>query len=438
MNMNMNMKKTKGITPKLLPFIICILGSFFYVYDYFLAVAPSVITHSLMQDFGLTATALGSLMAVFSLASTFFQIPAGVLLDRFGARKLLSLSVLISGIGAIVFAEAGSSWMLALARLLMGIGSPFAFLGALYLVSKWFSHRHFGFASGAIQLGAAAGSMIGGAPLAILVNHWGWRPALFGIGVGTIILSLLFWMILRDGNKNPESSNAHHTHTHTQPGSPLNSEHSSRSLWKTFQIPQVWWITLIGFCSWVTVTGLGSLWGVPYLMKIYAWSNAEAGGFYSLFWIGLGLGSPFIGWFSDRIHSRKIPFAVCFVLGILSCIFYMKGPAIPQYLMAFLLFFLGFVASTQSLTFAAAKDIVPHNHFVAISGLINLSAVFTGVIMQPLMGKIMDMHARTHGNLIPGPYLISDYQVSLIPILFFLALGLVVSIFGLKSISQSN
>ncbi len=174
------------------PLIICILGSFFYVYDYFLAVAPSVMTKDLIHDFALNATILGSLMAVFSLASTFFQIPAGMLLDRFGARKLLSLSVLISGIGAIIFAQASSSWELALARLCMGIGSPFAFLGALYLVSRWFSHRHFGFASGAIQLGAAAGSIIGGAPLALLTNHFGWRNALLWIGIGTVFLSLLF------------------------------------------------------------------------------------------------------------------------------------------------------------------------------------------------------------------------------------------------------
>ena len=403
-----------------LPFIICILGSFFYVYDYFLAVSPSVMTKDLIHDFSLDATTLGALMAVFSLASTFFQIPAGVLLDQFGARKLLSLSVLISGIGALLFAEASSAWMLALARLCMGIGSPFAFLGALYLVSRWFSHRHFGFASGAIQLGAAIGSMIGGAPLAVLVNHLGWRQGLFWIGISTILLSILFWMVLRDGQKTPNA----------EP-----SQISLKGLWTSFKMPQVWWITLIGFCSWVTVTGLGSLWGIPYLMKIYQWSNAEAGAFYCLFWMGLGLGSPLVGWFSDRIHSRKIPFALCFFIGGLSCIFYMEGPVIPTYVMGGLLFSLGFVASTQSLTFAAAKDFIPPNHFGAISGLINLSAVFTGIIMQPLMGKIMDLHAKTHPQAL-SHYIISDYQISLIPVLVFLVLGLFISLFKLKEMRR--
>jgi sugar phosphate permease len=396
------MKRVSNIA---LPLFICVLGSFFYVYDYFLAVSPSVMTKNLMNDFALDATSLGSLMAIFSLASTFFQIPAGLLLDRFGARKLLSLSVLISGIGALLFAEAHESWALGLGRLLMGVGSPFAFLGALYLVSRWFSHQYFGFASGALQLGAAIGSMIGGAPLAILVNAIGWREGLAWIGVATILLSVLFWGILRDGSRPSEDRRIRPC-----------------SLRSAFTMPKVWVITLIGFCSWVTVTGLGSLWGVPYLMKIYHLTNTEGGLFYLFFWLGLGFGSPLVGWFSDRIHSRRIPFLLCFSIGIVSCLFYMAGPVIPKSFMGVLLFFLGFVASTQSLTFAAAKDIVPAEHFGAISGLINLSAVLTGIVMQPLMGKLMDLHASFHREPTED-YSILDYQFSLLPILIFLVLG---------------
>ncbi len=163
-------------------------------------------------------------------------------------------------------------------------------------------------------------------------------------------------------------------------------------------------------------------------MKIYHWTNAEAGGFYSVFWIGLGLGSPFVGWFSDRIRSRKIPFIFCFLLGTLSVLLYWAGPIIPKSLMVLVLFLLGFVASTQSLTFAAAKDIVPQEHFVAISGLINLAAVLTGIAMQPLMGKLMDLHTKT-----PGNYSLGDYQFSLWPIFIFLMLGAGISVLLRKS-----
>ena len=178
----MQLKKTHTAATKVLPFIICILGSFFYVYDYFLAVAPSIMTHDLLTGFGLNAGQLGSLMALFFLASTFFQIPAGILLDRFGARKLLTLSVLVSGLGTLFFAVATHAWELGVARLLMGVGSPFAFLGALFLASRWFSHRYFALIAGFVQLGAAVGSIAGEGPLALLVNHLGWRHALLAMG----------------------------------------------------------------------------------------------------------------------------------------------------------------------------------------------------------------------------------------------------------------
>ena len=96
---------------KLTPFFICFFGSLFYVYDYFLAVSPSVMTNDLLSTFSLDAAGLGMLIAVFSLASTFFQIPAGALLDQYGARILLSISVLLSGIGVLFFATATAPWM---------------------------------------------------------------------------------------------------------------------------------------------------------------------------------------------------------------------------------------------------------------------------------------------------------------------------------------
>lgn len=405
----------KAILQRMAPFVICILGSFFYVYDYFLAVSPSIMTGDLLSTFSLNAGELGSLMSVFFLASTFFQVPAGLLLDRFGARSLLTLSVLVSGLGTLLFAMATHSWELGAARLLMGIGSPFAFLGALFLASRWFAHKHFALIAGLVQLGAALGSTIGGGPLAMIVNHLGWRHALMAIGWVTLVLSLLFWLILRDGEKpvtfEPSVDNARFR--------------------DTLKLPQVWWIALAGFASWVTVTGIASLWGVPYLMAVYGWSNEKIGYLYILFWLGLGLGSPLMGGLSDALKSRKIPFYICFGLGFIACLLYIEAPFIPAWLMVIVLILLGFAGSLQSLTFGIAKDIVPPKHFVAASGLINLAAVATGVIVQPVMGYLIDYSARSHG-VFNAQYHVADYQMGFKVVAVILLLGLLVTHFGLK------
>ena len=400
---------------KLTPYFICTFGSLFYVYDYFLAVSPSVMTQNLLTTFSLNAAELGLLIAVFSLASTFFQIPAGALLDKFGARKLLSISVLLSGLGALCFAMAVAPWMLGLGRLLMGIGSPFAFLGALFLATRWFSHKRFALIAGLVQFGGAMGCIIGGGPLAMLVNNLGWRHGLLAIAWVTIVLSGIFWLVLRDGKKPitdiPEIDNAR--------------------LRDTFKIPQVWWTAAIGFTSWVTVTGIASLWGVPYLMKVYHWTNEQAGYCMILFWLGLGLGSIFIGWFSDHIKSRKKPIYICFGIGFIASLFFIAAPDIDMPVMMLLLFLLGFAASVQSLTFGVAKDIIPPSHFVAASGLIILAAVFTGVVMQPLMGYIMDLHAHAQKGE-SAVYQVGDYQMGFAAVSVVLLLGLITTYFGLR------
>lgn len=400
---------------KLAPFFICTLGSFFYVYDYFLAVSPSVMTDDLLSTFSLDAAHLGTLIAVFSLASTFFQIPAGALLDRYGARILLSISILLSGIGVLFFSTATIPWMLGFGRLLMGIGSPFAFLGALFLAMRWFSHKRFALIAGLVQLGAALGCIVGGGPLATLINHVGWRQGLSAIAWITIVLSVLFWLVLRDGQKPitdiPKIDNAR--------------------LRDTFKLSQVWWTALIGFASWVTVTGIASLWGIPYLMKVYQWNNVQAGYCTILFWLGLGIGSVVIGWFSDAIQCRKPPIYLCFGVGFLASLFFIGAQHVPAWIMMILLFLLGFAASVQSLTFAVAKDIIPPRHFTTASGLINLAAVFTGVVMQPLMGYLMDLHAQVHQSKAID-YQISDYQVGFIAVSVVLLLGLMVTYFALK------
>jgi MFS family permease len=398
------------IRKTLMPFVICTLGSFFYIYDYFLAVSPSVMTNDLLVHFNLNAGQLGIFLSVFFLASTFFQIPAGVLLDRFGARLLLSLAVLISGVGALFFAVAMAPWQLGVARLLMGIGSPFAFLGALFLASRWFAHKYFALIAGLVQVGAALGCIIGGGPMAALVNCFGWRQSMLGIGWVTLILSGLFWLILRDGEPQVKVA----THYHHQ------------RLGDVFKIKAVWWIALVGFASWITVTGVGALWGVPYLMAVYHLTNEASGYLYVLLWLGLAVGAPVIGWWSDYLKQRKLPFYVCFSLGIIASILFIEADALPLWFIAIVLFALGFVASLQSLTFGIAKDLIPHRHFVAASGLINLAAVFTGVFAQPMMGYLIDWHARKHEVFVQG-YSVSDYQMGFLLVPLILALGFLIT-----------
>ncbi len=405
-----------------MPYLVCSLAALFYVYDYFIQVSPAVITHQLMAAFNIGAGGLSLLGACFFYAYATMQIPAGLLLDRFGARKLLSLAILISGLGVILFGLTSSFAVAGLARFMIGFGSAFAFISTLFLASHWFAHRHFTLIAGLVQFAGCTGSIMGEAPLAHVINAYGWRPTLIITGLMTLLLAGLYWLIIRDYRPG----------TVVPPAPKIGITHEWHTLKQVLSIPQVWWIALCGFFCWVPVATLGALWGVPYLMKVYNWTNTQAAGFCSLFWIALGISSPLIGWWSDRIKNRRLPCHLCFLAGLTGGIMIIFADDLPVAAMALALILLGISCAVQSLTFGIIKDILPPSIFGTASGFVNMMAITAGGISQQIVGLMLAItwgHEMLNG--IPV-YSIENYQVAILVLPIAALIGLGISWFKLK------
>lgn len=411
-------------TTKLMAYIICGLAAFFYVYDYFIQVSPAVMTHQLMETFRIGAVGLSILGSVFFYAYAGMQIPIGLLLDRYKARNLLTMAVLISACGVLLFSLTSNFNLAATARFLVGFGSAFSFVGAIYLVSQWFPHRQFALIAGMIQFAGCMGSIFGELPLAHAVNYFGWRNTLFYIAMATFLLGLLFWLVIREKNATK-----------------IIVQHSDNvmSAWRLFSIPAVWWIALIGFLCWVPVATIGALWGVPYLMKVFHWTNTTAAGYCSLFWLSLGIASPVIGWLSDRFQRRKLPFYFCFASGAMGSLLLIYAVAIPLYMTIIALILLGLAPAIQSLTFGVAKDILPKEVFGTATGFINMAPIVGGGLSQVVIGFILSaLWNHQTQNHVPI-YSLHNYQIAMILIPISLGLGLLVTHFFLpETYCQSN
>lgn len=403
-------------TTKLTPYIICGLAAFFYVYDYFIQVSPAVMTHQLMQTFQIGAVGLGILGSVFFYAYAGMQIPAGLLLDRYKARNLLAIAVLISAFGVLLFSMTNNFNLAAVARFLVGFGSAFSFVGSIYLVSQWFPHKQFAFIAGIIQFAGCVGSIFGEMPLAHAVNYFGWRSTLLYIAIATFVLALLFWLVIREKHENKLA---------------IQTKKNAMSSWRLFTIPAVWWIAIVGFLCWVPVASIGALWGVPYLMKVFHWSNSTAAGYCSLFWLSLGVASPAIGWLSDRFKRRKLPFYLCFALGTVGSLLLIYAAVIPLYVTVIALILLGLAPAIQSLTFGVAKDILPAEVFGTATGFINMAPIVGGGISQVVIGFILaGLWNHQMQNNTPV-YSLHDYQIAMILIPVSLVLGFLVTHFFL-------
>lgn len=410
---------TATYTPKdyFLATIVCLLATIYLLYEFILQVAPAVMTHELMGDLMVDAAGLSTVSAFYYLAYTPMQVPAGLLFDRFGPRILLTIATVVCALGAFAFAYAHGVPLAALGRLFMGFASAFAFIGALVLIANWFPSRYFAMLTGVVQLMACVGAIAGEAPLAMAIEQAGWRSTVSTIGIGGLILAVLVFLIVRDKpKKSPDGAvsiaDAEGTEqsTTTTPAAPSMNEW--QRLKRVCSTGQNWWVALYALFSWWPITLFPSLWGVPFLMAVYGVSASQAALAVSMVWVGIGIGSPVLGWLSDRIGRRVSILGSCAVLGVVITAVMLYLPHIPLFAMYGVLFLFGFASSGQALSFALVKDNNPSDVVGTAIGFNNMAVVLGG-IFQFVVGLLL--RYTWDGQLIHAVpvYSVHSYQIGL-------------------------
>lgn len=389
-------------------FLICALASLFYFYEFFLRVIPSVISHDLMREFELGTFGIGIFMSAFYLGYTPMQIPAGLLLDRFGPKRVLSLAVLIAAYCTYLFANTNNLHIALAARFFIGFSSSFAYLGALILATRWFDPKYFAMGAGFIQVLGCMGALVGQAPVALATEAVGWRPTMNYAAIICFFLGLLYILILKDAPKKDQAIKL-------EP-SPFNLKHQLQTV---CQNRQVWAIAFFAFTVWAPMTILAESWGARFLMSRFDFSGVEAASALSTVWIGVAAGGPLMGWWSSTRQSRCQPLWLGSILGLLSSSIILFLPVHwPVLLVALFLF--GFAASSQAVTFGLIHDLLPQKVAGTAVGFNNMAVIFGGMSCQPLAAFMLEKIAQD-----PMHPSTSDYQTALIIIPCLYLIGMI-------------
>jgi len=355
------------------------LSASFYLYEFVLQVAPSVMADSMMKTFHVSAAGFGIVSAFYFYAYAPMQLPAGLLFDRYGPRKLMTYALLLCAVGSFFFAATDSLFTASLGRFLIGIGSAFSFIGVLVLISRWFPAHQFALLAGIAQLMSSVGAMFGEMPLATLIEHVGWRQASFILSFIGIALAALIWFFIRDYP---------HQTTQTPQKRPL--IHEWHRLMKVCGRSYTWYTSLYACALWTPIAVFAALWGVPYLQEKYQVSVIVASGLCSMIWLGIGIGSPLLGWISDRCYSRRLALIISAVFGLTATLLLLYGPHVSIGWMYGVMFLLGLGAGGQTVSFAVVKDNNPADLVGTASGFNNLSVLVGGAIFQPLVGVFLN------------------------------------------------
>src|SRR5262245_37117688 len=174
------------------------IPAFIFLIAFFHRVAPGVITKELMQAFHVSSTIVGLLSSTYFYAYAGFMIPAGLLIDAFGARWTIAIGGAIMGLGTLAMAGAEGTSLLFAGRFAVGLGATVTFIGTLKIAATWFPPSHFGTLAAISATVGVLGSIVGTFPLAALLALIGWRSPCWLSGLMTMLLSVACAVIVRD------------------------------------------------------------------------------------------------------------------------------------------------------------------------------------------------------------------------------------------------
>lgn len=397
----------------LLSWIICGLGAVFYCYEYFLRISPSVMAPELMRAYDLTGAQVGNLSAFYYHAYVPMQILVGLLMDRFGPRRLLTLACVLCALGTYLFAGYHGLVVAEIGRFLVGFGSAFAFVGALKLATIWLPPNRFAFISGMILCLGMTGAMFGDILLREMVDWVGWQTTIYLSAASGIVLSVIIWAIVRDAN--PHLPN-HHMHV-------VDFKGIISGLWLALKNRQIWFTAVVGFLLYISLSAVAEFWGISYLEQAHGLSKTHAANANAMIFLGWAIGGPVWGWLSDYMRRRRLPLTMGSICAFVPACVLLYVPDLSVLEIYILLFVFGFLSSVQILIFAICHE-ASHMKIAATAiALTNMVVMVSGNVFQPLIGKLLDL--QWVGTLVQGarvyPPEAYQFALSVVPISIFLA-----------------
>ncbi len=350
-----------------------------YVASQFYRVANAAIAPELMTELSLSAETMGGITGLFFLAFGAAQIPTGVLLDRYGARRTMTGLLLVAVLGAITFAAADGGAVLAIGRVLLGFGCAAGLMGSMVVIARWFPEERFAALSAMLFVVSGGGTLLATTPLAWAVEVVGWRGAFLAMAGVTGAFALLLYLVVRDAPPGQtEAGDQRETWRDILGG--LRAVVVSRELWL---------ISAIQFVSYATVLTVVGLWGGPYLADVHGLDGVARGNVLLGMNAAVLIGVSLYGRLDHHVSRRKwlIVAGALATAAILALLALLEKPDFWTATILLLLF--ATIGSYVMLNHAFARAVLP-DHLIGRGLTFQNLAVMLGIaVIQAASGLIV-------------------------------------------------
>jgi sugar phosphate permease len=343
------------------------------------------------QRFGISATVL----AMLSLAQLFvyaaLQVPVGMLLDRFGAKRLLVAGAVLMGGGQALFAVAGDVRTGLAARVLIGCGDAMAFISVLRLVALWFPPRLNPLVSQITALIGQFGAIASAVPLIYALQRYGWTPTFLGAAVLGALVAVVLLTVLRGAAADPSMTSA----------APARSlRHVRRDLRKAWAEPGTRLGLWTHFVTQFPAVVFALLWGYPFLVEAEGLTPATAGLLLSLLTVAGVVCAPVVGHLVAKhpFHRSSLALAVVAASAVTWALVLLWPNRAPLPVLVLLVMVMAANGPGAMIGFDFARTFNPVNRISSATGIVNVGGWVASFITIMLIGILADEVAPVLGG----------------------------------------
>ena len=362
-----------------------------YFISYFFRNVNAIIEADLVGDLGFSAASLGLLTSVYFISFASFQLPLGLLLDRFGPRRTESVLLIFAALGALIFSMAESLSGLILGRLLIGFGVSACLMASFKAYVLWFPPDRLPLMNGLQMVAGGLGAMSATVPLRTALEFTDWRGVFLILSGLTLFSALVLWLVYpeKEGSTGPV---------------PMKKQLEGLKTVLTSR-PFLAIAPLVMF-SQSAQMAIQGLWAKPWLRDVAGLDEAECAN--HLMWMMAAMMAGFflLGLLSERLyHARKISpvtvgvsaMAVFIVLQLLMAL---GWTAQPMLLMTAFSFF----ATAGILPYAGLSQIFPKDLSGRVSTSLNLTVFLGAFAVQWGLGEIINLWPSEGKGYAPESY----------------------------------
>ena len=365
--------------------LLVVLAAAFTVSQFY-RTAPAVIGPELRSGLALSPAQLGLAAGAFFIAFSLMHVPIGVLLDRYGPRRVMAAMLALASVGAVLFSQAGGAAGLVAAQLLIGAGCSAMFVGGLVVVAQRFPPARFGGLAAMLTSVSGIGMIVSGTPFAALADSAGWRTGfLIAAAVSLILAAVIFRAVPRRGERQPEMA----AESFLQ---------SVLDLGRIFRHGPVWGVIALAMVAYPSVIAVRGFWGGPYLADVHSAGTIERGDILLVMSVATIVGAGLYALF-ERRTTLRMPF-IYLAAGTSSLGFWILALApVSSSLLAALLFVLiGTFSFGSILLLALARDMFPDRLTGRAITSVNFTSFLGAGLMQVFPGIALGLWLPVDGH----------------------------------------